>query len=243
MTPKQDTIYAEPNQQIDKFSFDVNVAGVFDDMIKRSIPGYSTIIQTIGDMAYKFVKPETNVYDLGCSLGTATISLRRNIQHPNSRIIAVDSSQSMIERCYENINAYKSSTEVELICCDIRDVDINNASMVVLNFTLQFLDPSDRRALIQKIYNGLNPGGVLVLSEKLKFNDEIIQQHLDSQHLDFKRANGYSELEISQKRTALEDVMRTDTLETHQQRMNECGFQHFNIWFQCFNFASMVAIK
>ena len=243
MKPKQDTIYSEPNHQIDKFSFDVNVAGVFDDMIRRSIPGYSTIIQTIGEIAQEFVKPDTNVYDLGCSLGTATISLRRNIQHKKCRIVAVDSSQSMIDRCNENLNAYKSNTIVELNCCDIRNVDISNASMVVLNFTLQFLEPEDRESLIQKIYNGLNPGGILVLSEKLRFSDTVIQQHLDSQHLDFKRANGYSELEISQKRTALEDVMRTDTLEIHQQRMSNCGFQHFNIWFQCFNFASMVAFK
>ncbi|MBB1441041.1 carboxy-S-adenosyl-L-methionine synthase CmoA, partial [Shewanella sp. SG41-4] len=136
-----------------------------------------------------------------------------------------------------------SDIQVNLLCADIRDIDIKNASMVVLNFTLQFLPTHDRDALIKRIYDGMLPGGILVISEKLFFEDNHIQQLLDEQHLDFKRANGYSELEISQKRSALENVMRPDSLKVHQQRFTENGFGHFSVWFQCFNFASMVAIK
>ncbi|WP_133406682.1 carboxy-S-adenosyl-L-methionine synthase CmoA [Parashewanella tropica] len=243
MNYDEDKIYAKPSKRIEEFRFDNKVAGVFDDMIRRSVPGYSQIISTIGDLAAKYVTPNSNIYDLGCSLGTATISIRRNIQEKDCKIISVDNSPSMIERCNENVSAYKSHTSVELICADIRDIQISNASMVVLNFTLQFLSPEDRLALLKKIYDGLNSGGILVLSEKLYFEDDVIQHFIDGEHLDFKRANGYSELEISQKRTALENVMRTDTLEAHKSRIQASGFQHFNIWFQCFNFASMVAIK
>ncbi|RLV58898.1 carboxy-S-adenosyl-L-methionine synthase CmoA [Parashewanella curva] len=239
----EDKIYATPSNRIEEFRFDNKVAGVFDDMIRRSVPGYSQIISTIGDIAAKYITSNSNIYDLGCSLGAATISIRRNITNSGCKIISVDNSPSMIERCNENISAYKSQTDVELICADICDIEIANASMVVLNFTLQFLAPEQRLALLKKIFNGLNSGGVLVLSEKLYFEDEVIQEFIDNEHLDFKRANGYSELEISQKRTALENVMRTDTLDTHRKRVQDAGFQHFNIWFQCFNFASMVAIK
>lgn len=243
MNVSQDTIYAQASEHISDFQFDNRVAGVFSDMIRRSVPGYTQIINTIGDFANRFVMPNTQIYDLGCSLGAATLSIRRQIQGRQCRIIAVDNSESMVARCQENLNAYVSDTDVDLVCGDIRDIDIQNASLVVLNFTLQFLPPEDRETLIAKIYQGLNPGGILVLSEKIRFEDAPIQTLLEEQHLDFKRANGYSELEISQKRSALENVMKPDTLTTHQQRLTSQGFSHFSLWFQCFNFASMVAIK
>lgn len=238
-----DTIYAKAYDHISDFQFDHRVAGVFTDMIQRSIPGYNQIIHTIGELAQKHVKPQTNIYDLGCSLGTATLSIRRQIEGRHCHIIAVDNSDSMILRCQENLNAYVSDTQVDMICGDIRNINIENASMVVLNFTLQFLPPADRQALLAKIYQGMVAGGLLIISEKIRFEDDSIQHLIDDLHLDFKRANGYSELEISQKRTALENVMRPDTLEQHQQRAKEIGFSHFSLWFQCFNFTSMVAIK
>ncbi|MBB1323448.1 MULTISPECIES: carboxy-S-adenosyl-L-methionine synthase CmoA [Shewanella] len=243
MNSQQDKIYAHVTDKITDFQFDQRVAGVFNDMIRRSVPGYAQIINTIGDFAHRFVTPSSNIYDLGSSLGSATLSIRRQIEGRQCQIYAVDNSQSMIDRCNENLAAYVSDIKVNLLCADIREIDIQNASMVVLNFTLQFLPIHDRDALIKRIYDGMLPGGILVISEKLFFEDNHIQQLLDEQHLDFKRANGYSELEISQKRSALENVMRPDSLNVHQQRLTENGFSHFSVWFQCFNFASMVAIK
>ncbi|MBB1319060.1 carboxy-S-adenosyl-L-methionine synthase CmoA [Shewanella sp. SR43-4] len=243
MNSQQDKIYAHVTDKITDFQFDQRVAGVFNDMIRRSVPGYAQIISTIGDFAHRFVTPSSNIYDLGSSLGSATLSIRRQIEGRQCQIYAVDNSQSMIDRCNENLAAYVSDIKVNLLCADIREIDIQNASMVVLNFTLQFLPIHDRDALIKRIYDGMLPGGILVISEKLFFEDNHIQQLLDEQHLDFKRANGYSELEISQKRSALENVMRPDSLNVHQQRLTENGFSHFSVWFQCFNFASMVAIK
>ncbi|MGL4475018.1 MAG: carboxy-S-adenosyl-L-methionine synthase CmoA [Shewanella sp.] len=243
MHSSQDTIYAQATDVIADFAFDSRVAGVFNDMIRRSVPGYSQIINTLADFADRFVTPNSQVYDLGCSLGSATLSVRRKIEGRQAKIIAVDNSQSMLDRCQENLNAYRSDIEVELLCADIRHVNFSDASMVILNFTLQFLPPEDRDALIASIYQGMQPGAILVISEKLRFEDEVTQQLLDELHLDFKRANGYSELEISQKRSALENVMKPDTIETHKQRLLTTGFSHFSPWFQCFNFTSMVAIK
>lgn len=243
MNSSPDKIYAQAYEHITDFQFDHRVAGVFSDMIRRSVPGYGQIINTIGQLAKKYVTPETNIYDLGSSLGAATLSVRRQIEGRNCQIIAVDNSSSMIERCQENLQAYVSDTDVNLVCADIQKIDINNASMVILNFTLQFISPADRNILIKKIYDGMNPGGILVLSEKLQFDDNLIHELLDTLHLDFKRANGYSELEISQKRSALENVMLPDSLHDHELRIKNAGFAHFNLWFQCFNFASMVAIK
>jgi tRNA (cmo5U34)-methyltransferase len=126
---------------------------------------------------------------------------------------------------------------------DIRDITIDNASMVVLNFTIQFLAPDERQAILDKVCQGLNPGGALVLSEKFSFEDAHVGELLFNMHHDFKRANGYSELEISQKRSMLENVMLTDSVETHKARLHKAGFEHAELWFQCFNFGSLVAVK
>lgn len=239
----RDTIFSAPIAQLGDFSFDERVAEVFPDMIQRSVPGYSNIIATIGMLAKRFIQPNTQAFDLGCSLGAATLSMRRNIDVEGVRLIAVDNSAAMIERCRRHIDAFRSDTPVDIIEGDIRQVKIENASMVVLNFTLQFLPPDDRQALLNRIYAGLRPGGALVLSEKFSFADQTIGDLLFDMHLDFKRANGYSELEISQKRSALENVMLTDSVETHKVRLQQAGFEHAEVWFQCFNFGSMLAIK
>ncbi|MBK0000271.1 carboxy-S-adenosyl-L-methionine synthase CmoA [Erwinia sp. S43] len=239
----RDTLFSAPVAKLGDWTFDERVAEVFPDMIQRSVPGYSNIISMIGMLAERFVQPDSHVYDLGCSLGAATLSVRRNIQVPGCKIIAVDNSPAMVERCRRHIDAFRADTPVEVIEADIRQIPLENASLVVLNFTLQFLAPEERQQLLNTIYQGLKPGGALVLSEKFSFEDADVGELLFNMHHDFKRANGYSELEISQKRSMLENVMLTDSVETHKARLRQAGFQHAEVWFQCFNFGSLVALK
>ncbi|WP_075182021.1 carboxy-S-adenosyl-L-methionine synthase CmoA [Pantoea sp. 1.19] len=239
----RDTLFSAPIEKLGDWTFDERVAEVFPDMIQRSVPGYSNIIAMIGMLAGRFVTPHSQVFDLGCSLGAATLSIRRHLQAEGCRIIAVDNSPAMVERCRRHIDAFRGDTPVTVREADIRDVNIDNASLVVLNFTLQFLAPDDRQQLLDRIYAGLLPGGALVLSEKFSFEDRQVGELLFDMHHDFKRANGYSELEISQKRSMLENVMLTDTVATHKQRLQQAGFRHAELWFQCFNFGSLVAVK
>ena len=244
MVKKQDEIYSSPLEQLVDFQFDERVVDVFPDMIQRSVPGYGTIISTIGVLAGRYAHPDSHCYDLGCSLGAVSLSMRQHITQLNCDIIAVDNSVAMIERG-QQLLASDTSTNVvvKMIHADIADVDIENASVVVMNFTLQFIPLEQRLALINRIYSGLNKGGILILSEKIAF-DEPERQHFQTEiHHDFKRANGYSDLEISQKRSALENVLIPEALATHQQRLTQAGFEFNDVWFQCFNFMSLVAIK
>lgn len=239
----EDKIYAQPHDRLVDFEFNEGVARVFPDMIRRSVPGYGTLITLIGLLAEQYAQPGTHLYDLGSSLGAATLAMRRRVPHHDCRIIAVDNSAAMVERCRNNIAEDVAPIEVEVVCGDIREQSIENASVVVLNFTLQFLPPEDRLALLKKICDGMAPGGVLLLSEKITFADEIEKELQNALHLSFKRANGYSDLEISQKRTALENVLIPETVAQHQARLAEAGFFHSQQWFQCFNFVSLLAIK
>jgi len=244
VTKKTDAIYAAPLQEMIDFQFDERVVAVFPDMIQRSVPGYGMIISTIGILAAKYAQAGSHCYDLGCSLGAVSLAMRHQIKQPDCDIIAVDTSPAMIERGRELLARDAAPTvPVTMICADLQEVTVENASVVVLNFTLQFIPPAQRLALIQRIYAGLNPGGILILSEKIAFSEPGRQHFHVELHHDFKRANGYSNLEISQKRSALENVMIPETLACHQERLQAAGFSASELWFQCFNFASLVAIK
>ncbi len=245
MTLIKDSLYSQPLGQVNGFAFDENVAQVFPDMIQRSVPGYQTIIAAIGLLTGRFAKPHSVCYDLGCSLGAASFSMRQNIAVEDCRIVAVDNSTAMLARLESVLTneTPRYSTVIELQCADIQDVVIENASVVVLNFTLQFLPIEDRKSLLAKIYNGLLPDGALIISEKLAFEDTRQQELQIDLHHAFKKAQGYSELEISQKRTALENVLIPETFAQHQHRLQSVGFSSAELWFQYFNFASFIALK
>lgn len=242
MSNSTDTIYAS-QQQVADFNFDQRVADVFPDMIQRSVPGYQTILHTLGLLTERYAQANSNLYDLGCSLGAATLMMRRHNKQPGCRIISVDNSPAMLARAEQHINNYRGDTPVELLCQNLQDTKISNASMVVLNFTLQFIAPEQRLDALTTIANGMNDGGILLLSEKINHPDEAINEALIDLHHEFKRANGYSELEISQKRTALENVMITESVECHLDRLKQAGFRHAAVWYQSYNFCSMLALK
>lgn len=243
LQPQRDNLFAMPIAKLGDWTFDEQVADVFPDMIQRSVPGYANIITMIGMLAKRFVQPHSQIYDLGCALGAAALSVRLNIDVPGCKIIAIDNSPAMVNRCRYHIEALPADTPVEVMEADILAIPLENASMVVLNFTLQFINPSDRQHLLNRIYQSLRPGCVLVLSEKFTFEDAQVGELLFDMHHDFKRANGYSELEISQKRSMLENIMLTDSVETHKKRLRQAGFEHTELWFQCLNFGSLIALK
>ena len=240
---KSDTLFASPLSSVADFRFDETVAEVFPDMIQRSVPGYQSIINTIGELAVAKVQPDTRVYDLGCSLGAASLAVARATQGIPCKIIGIDNSEAMISRCERIIQSFALPTPVSVHCQSAQDTDITNASMVIMNFTLQFIPPADRKALLSKIFEGLVPGGILVLSEKIRHPSVAGNELLVDLHHQFKRQNGYSELEVSQKRAALENVMLTDTFAEHEARLKDVGFSDVVMWFKCYNFTSMVAIK
>ena len=240
---KKDNIFSDPINKIVDFKFDEKVANVFEDMLHRSIPGYSTIISLIGMLTKVYSKPTSNYYDLGSSLGAAALSMQQNISYPNCKVIAVDNSETMINRSQKIVGQVESQVPIEFICNNIENVEIQNASVVVLNFTLQFIDPNLRNSILLKIYNGLNKGGILILSEKVYFENSEINERQIKRYYDYKRLHGYSELEISQKRTALEKVLIPDSSELLTSRLKEVGFSNYDQWFQLFNFVSIVAEK
>ena len=241
---EKDTLYRSHIRKAGDFVFDERVVRVFPDMINRSVPGYGLIVPMIGLMARQYARDFSNLYDLGCSLGAVSLAMRAAVRSEGVRIRAVDNSPDMIRQLQALLEEAEGSglPEIEPVYQDILETPIENASVVVLNFTLQFVDPPDRTGLLQKIARGLVPGGVLLLSEKIRFPDSEEQSLQTRWHEAFKRTQGYSELEIARKRDALENVMKPDTFQQHRDRLAEAGFHRVYRWFQGLNFVSMIAM-
>lgn len=236
-----ETTITEPGD----FVFDERVVSVFPDMINRSVPGYGTIVPMIGMLARRYAQPRTVLYDLGCSLGAVTLAMRGAVRAEGSRIVAVDNSPGMVDGLLSRLEQKPESERPPVTVCrqDILDTEIENASVTVLNFTLQFIERERRSDLLEKVANGTVPGGILVLSEKVRFEDAREQSLLTEWHHDFKRAQGYSELEIARKRDALENVMVPESVQRHRERLAVAGFNRVVQWFQGFNFVSLVAFR
>ena len=243
MNDESDKLFAKSRALTTGFRFDEQVVRVFPDMIARSVPGYELVVPMIGMLARRYAQSDSRIYDLGCSLGAASLAMSCAVRSGGTEIIAVDNSEAMVARCKKSVAENGGGVPIDVRLENILDTDIEIASVVVLNFTLQFLDLDQRQVLISKIATGLRDGGVLVISEKICFEDEQEQSDQTAWHHDFKRAQGYSDLEIAQKRNALEDVLRPETETSHFKRLELAGLSRPSRWFQCFSFASFIAFK
>ena len=235
---KRDEVFRDPQQQIVDFVFDETVAAAFTDMIRRSVPGYEVVVPMTGLLAARALRHCASqvVYDLGCSLGATTLAVLRASGDESVQINAIDNSPAMLERATELI----SDDRVNFVEADIAKLEFEPCAVVLMNWVAQFLSPATRLEVLQRIRQQLDPNGLLIVSEKIRFTNPEEQTYCEQAHLDFKRANGYSELEISQKRVALENVMIIDSEAEHTERFHAAGFGSVQKWFQCLNWASFL---
>ena len=238
---RKDRIYKKKPTQPGDFVFDEAVAGVFEDMIARSVPGYEAVHRLLRVVARKFVKKGSSVYDLGCSLGAASFGVCQAVSHAS--VIAVDNSEAMIHRLQQKLDEQHPDAGIQPVCADIAGVEIENASLVILNYTLQFVDPARRDFLIRKIYSGLRQDAALLLSEKIRYADDDEDARMQGLHEKFKQGQHYSALEIARKREALENVLIRDTHEQHRSRLYGAGFSRVFALMQHLNFITYLAIK
>jgi tRNA (cmo5U34)-methyltransferase len=239
----KDEVFKEEIQQASDFKFGENVAKVFDDMVNRSVPFYGEIQRMMAELAANHAKEGSFVYDLGCSTGTTMIGMDTMVDQ-SIRFIGIDDSQEMLDKCKSKLMEIGFSREYELQCADLgQGIKISNASVVVLCLTLQFVRPIYRERLLRDIYEGLNPGGVLILVEKILAEDSAFNRDFIEYYYDYKRRNHYSEMEISQKREALENVLVPYKLSEDITLLRDRGFAHCEVFFKWYNFAGLVATK
>lgn len=248
---KPDILFTTPLDKDARFSFDEQVVACFPDMIRRSVPGYGQVLSMLPIFARRHLgfrqmlgdKKVSRIYDLGTSLGAVLFSLAAEFCPDDLDLIGVDVSKPMTNKARALLKEHYPNHHITIIEQDINQVQLQECDMIVLNLTLQFLPPDTRLELLQKCHQSLSKGGILILTEKIHLQNEEDDAWQVERYYDFKRANGYSELEISGKRNALENVLITDTKDTHYQRLHQAGFERVLSWFSFLNFASMIAFK
>jgi tRNA (cmo5U34)-methyltransferase len=239
----KDEVFKEEIEKASDFRFGENVAKVFDDMVNRSVPFYGEIQRMMAEQAADHAREGSFVYDLGCSTGTTMIGMDTMV-NPDIKFIGLDDSQEMLDKCKSKLLEIGFSRNYELRCTDLgQGVRIDNASVVVLCLTLQFVRPIFREKLLSDIYVGLNPGGVLILVEKILAEESQFNRDFINYYYNYKRRNNYSELEISQKREALENVLVPYKLSENISLLRDKGFAHCEVFFKWYNFAGLVATK
>jgi tRNA (cmo5U34)-methyltransferase len=241
---KKDQVFAKEIDSIKSFEFNHDVAEVFDDMVSRSVPFYDEIHRIILDLIDRNYDGGA-IYDLGCSTGTTISIIDKHFKKKGQSspdYIGIDNSAPMLEKCLEKIKKNKIQN-VDLQCLDINDVAFRKSGMVVMNYTLQFIKPTKRAELLKKVYKSLDKGGMFILSEKIKSSGHTINDLLIELYYDFKRRNGYSELEISQKREALENVLIPLTPEKQMEQLKKAGFKKVEMIFRWYNFACYLGVK
>lgn len=239
----KDEVFKDEIEKASDFKFSANVAKVFDDMVNRSVPYYGEIQRMMAELAADHAQEDTDVYDLGCSTGTTMIGMDTMVNQ-NIRFIGIDDSQEMLDKCKSKLLEIGFSRDYELRCADLsQGVKITNASVVVLCLTLQFVRPIYRERLLNDIFAGLNSGGILILVEKILAEESRYNRDFIKYYYNYKRRNHYSELEISQKREALENVLIPYKLSEDITLLRDRGFAHCEVFFKWYNFAGLVAVK
>ena len=239
---EKDEVFREYSKASD-FKFSSKVAGVFDDMVNRSVPYYEEMQRMVGELAADHAKEITKIYDLGCSTGTTLIHMDQTVGD-NVQFVGVDDSKDMLEKCRAKLTQMEFRHPYELMVADLnQDVKIENASVVVLVLTLQFVRPINRERLVKQIFNGLQSDGSLILIEKILAEDSRFNRDFIKYYYDMKRRHHYSEMEISQKREALENVLIPYKLSENIALLRDVGFEHCETFFKWYNFTGIIAKK
>jgi tRNA (cmo5U34)-methyltransferase len=240
---KKDTLYSEKFGKVKPFEFNSSVVNVFDDMINRSVPLYSESLERMAHLSEKFYQTQTLIYDLGCSNGNFGLRFLSLMGKKEFSMIAVDNSEPMLDTYRARLENRPNGERIQLVCSNIQDIVLQPASVVVINLTLQFLPVALRDELIRSVYEALTPSGILLVTEKTVQKSCDMTDLFQEFYYRFKKENGYSNLEISQKRDALENVLIPETMEDHMDRFKRAGFEKSEIWLKWFNFTSFICRK
>lgn len=243
---KLDNIFAETTQAIGDFNFGEKTAEVFEDMLDRSVPLYRELQRMLGEIAVEFAVSGTNVYDLGCSNGVTLETLDTAIRAAGKdvHLIGIDYSKPMLEKAAMRFAERGQAGRTELVLGDLNEgCAIENASVVVLNLTLQFVRPLFRDRLVRSIFEGMHDNGCLILVEKVLGNDSLFNRLFIKFYYDMKRRNDYSDTEIAQKREALENVLIPYRIDENLELLKHNGFGSVDVFYKWYNFAGLIGVK
>jgi len=224
------------------WTFDGDVTAVFDDMLRRSIPQYEVMRETVFRLGCRHVEPGTSIVDLGCSRGEALQPFVDKFG-AQCRFVGVDVSEPMLAAARERFNGYMSSGIVDIRELDLRETfPPERASVVMGILTLQFVPIEYRQRIVQDAHDCLVPGGAFIVVEKVLGANARLDKAFVAEYLDMKRRQGYTEDQIKRKRLSLEGVLVPVTAAWNEELLRMAGFQTVDCFWRWMNFAGWIAV-
>jgi len=240
----RDLNFAAPMKKALDFDFGEQTTQVFDDMLVRSVPFYDEIQHMIAEIVANLVEEKPVVYDLGCSTGTTLLMLATRLKNKNPRLVGLDQSVPMLNHARKRAEQAGLTSMITWQQHDLNEPLITDPSdAFIMNLSLQFIRPLNRERLVSNLYHSLKPRGCLILVEKIIPEDSLLNRTYIELYYGFKRRNGYSDLEIAQKREALENILIPYRVNENLELLNRCGFKAPDTFFRWLNFAGFIGIK
>jgi tRNA (cmo5U34)-methyltransferase len=239
---KRDTLFNTDSPSQD-FSFNEQVAEVFDDMLERSIPCYHQVMKMTAQLIAPFVTSHDRIYDLGCSTGKPLLTLASHFGNETLEYVGIDNSQAMINKAKRKAELFTNTSQIDFLLGDITRIELAPCKVILLNYTLQFLRPLERADFLRKIHGALLPGGIIIMGEKIISHHSKINRVFIDLYFDFKREQGYSEIEIAKKRETLENILIPFSIAENKNMLKNAGFSQCETFFQWFNFISFIGLK
>lgn len=241
---REDKLFAAQMQEVSDFTFDTATAKVFDDMVERSVPLYTELQRMMAELSIQFLQHGSVMYDLGCATGSTMKAVAQSCTDTSVRFIGIDNSEAMLQKAGDNLRSAGVMDKCELRIADLTgSIDLSDASVVIMAWTLQFVRPFNRDQIISHIHRNLRPGGCLIITEKAVLEDPALNRLYINMYHDYKRRRGYSELEISQKREALENILIPYRVEENIELMKRNGFTTADVFFRWYNWSGLIAVK
>lgn len=215
----------------------------FDEHVTKSVPLYLEGHDLVCDISDFFAKPDSVIYEVGCSTGTLTLKLaQHNKLKPEARFIGIDVEADMIAVA-EQKREENPELNVDFITADALTVEMEPADLILCYYTVQFINPSARQTLIDKLYQTLNWGGALLLFEKVRGADARFQDILTALYTDYKLRMGYSAEDIVSKSRSLKGVLEPFSTQGNIDMLKRAGFDDINTILKYLCFEGFIAIK
>lgn len=211
----------------------------FDSHISKSVPLYLTAHELAVEASDFFIRDRSIVYDIGCSTGTFLNKLWARKKDKSPRLVGIDTVESMIQHAENN----RADPSISFLCASVYEVDFDPSSMITSFYTIQFIPPSIRQDVINRVYNSLEWGGAFLFFEKVRAPDARFQDISSQLYTEFKMRNGYAADEILQKQMSLKSVLEPFSSQGNLELLKRAGFVDIMPIFRYVFFEGLLCIK
>jgi len=214
----------------------------FNKHIEKSVPFYNEGHDIIQNLSDYFLFENSTCYDIGCSTASILQIISKFSNKKKLNFIGIEVEKNMVALAKKNIKKNKLKN-IKIINNDIIKFKLKKNNLIISYYTIQFIHPSHRQIIFNKIYKSLNWGGGFIIFEKIRGNDARFDNILNSLYLDFKEKNNFKAKEILNKSKSIRGVLEPFSDNGNLGFIKRAGFSDIQTIFYHLCFKGYLCIK